>query len=292
MKPHLRIVRPLAIGASAARTALALGRVRGSVRGASVFAYHDVEPELSTFFSVTPAAFREQLEVAIDCGVQFVDLLELVERQRAGRPVDGLAAVTFDDCLVGIHEHAMPVLAELGVPATIFVVSDELGRSPAWWKASRRTMTLEELQDAAAQGLRLESHSRHHVSLTSLDDDRLLEEVTGSRTALEELFGRPVTLFAYPNGHFNDRVRTAVEAAGYEAAFLFANGRVLPGMDRLTLPRLPMGMWHTRVKLTFDLVRFPASHRPSVTAEESELVWSPGDDVSPPWSAVAPGASG
>ena len=67
-------------------------------------------------------------------------------------------------------------------------------------------------------------------------------ELRGARAELEDLIGQPVTLLAYPFGYFDERVRDAVEAAGYRAAFSFLAGRIVPGprLDRFRLPRLPM----------------------------------------------------
>lgn len=49
------------------------------------------------------------------------------------RPV---ACVTFDDGFAGVHDHAFPVLAELGLPATAFVVTDLLDTDGTVWFSS------------------------------------------------------------------------------------------------------------------------------------------------------------
>jgi len=63
-----------------------------------------------------------------------VPLRELLDRLAANRPLHGLAAITFDDGYMGVFEHAWPLLLELGLPATVFVVADapETGE-PFWW---------------------------------------------------------------------------------------------------------------------------------------------------------------
>jgi peptidoglycan/xylan/chitin deacetylase (PgdA/CDA1 family) len=49
-----------------------------------------------------------------------------------------LAAITFDDGYRNLYRHAYPVLRRLGLPATVFVISDFLqyGRAP-WWDRLR-----------------------------------------------------------------------------------------------------------------------------------------------------------
>ena len=62
-----------------------------------------------------------------------VPLRELVGRLEAGRPLRGLAAVTFDDGYAGVFTHAWPLLLELGLPATVFVVADAPDHHDGFW---------------------------------------------------------------------------------------------------------------------------------------------------------------
>lgn len=65
---------------------------------------------------------------------EVVSLRELVDRMTAGRSLQSTAAVTFDDGYTGVFEHALPILHALGMPATVFVVAEAVGRSaPFWW---------------------------------------------------------------------------------------------------------------------------------------------------------------
>jgi peptidoglycan/xylan/chitin deacetylase (PgdA/CDA1 family) len=233
-----------------------------------VLAYHDVEETRSTFFSVTPAELRSQLAAVRDAGATIVALDDLVARWRAGESIDGLVAVSFDDALLGLREHALGILRDLEVPATVFATTADLGMPPPWWKGSRRVLTRAELHEVLDAGLVIGSHTRTHPSLPQVDDARLDDEVRGSKAELEELTGRSVTLFAYPRGHFDPRVRAAVADAGYEAAFSFLNGRVLPTTDRYRMPRITMGSWHHRTKMIFDVVRLPSSRSESQLEEE------------------------
>lgn len=259
---HGNIV-PRLRGVAGAGRALAGSRLR--TRGAVVLAYHDVGDDSanSTDYYVSPAQLREQLTAAIRWGLRFVDLAELTDGLLAGRDVDGLASVVFDDSLVGVHHHALPVLAELGVPATVFAVSDGLGSSPPWWPGAARVMTPAELVETASLGFRIASHTRTHPSLPSLTPDRLADELAGSKAALEDLAGAPVELFAYPFGHHDPAVRDAVAEAGYRAGYSFLNGRLTPGLDPFRLPRLNMWAGQGRARLAYHLARPPASWPPT-----------------------------
>lgn len=61
---------------------------------------------------------------------QFVSLDDIGDRIQRGEPFDRpVAAVTFDDGYSDVYEQAVPVLKRKGIPATMFVVSDLVGRS-------------------------------------------------------------------------------------------------------------------------------------------------------------------
>lgn len=239
-------------------------------RGGIVLAYHDVgfDPANRTDYFISPIQLRNQLHWARDWGLRFVDLVEFSGNVAEGHSVDGLAAVVFDDSLVGVHHYAMPVLLELGIPATVFTVSDELGESPPWWPGAARVMTDGELAEMVQAGFRVASHSRTHASLPGLNGPRLSREVSGSRAVLEDLVQQDVDLFAYPFGHFDRRVVDAVADAGYRAAYSFLNGRVVPGLDLYRLPRLNMWPGQRRFRLAYHLAR-PAASWPDTQVPEA-----------------------
>lgn len=62
-----------------------------------------------------------------------VSLRELAGRIARGGPLRRVAAITFDDGYAGVFEHAVPLLASLGLTATVFVVADAPDRSDGFW---------------------------------------------------------------------------------------------------------------------------------------------------------------
>jgi peptidoglycan/xylan/chitin deacetylase (PgdA/CDA1 family) len=49
-------------------------------------------------------------------------------------PSPRVAALTFDDGYRGVYRYAFPVLRDLGLPATVFLVSERIGSAaPLWW---------------------------------------------------------------------------------------------------------------------------------------------------------------
>ena len=91
---------------------------------------------------------------------------------------------------------------------------------------------------AAGSGLGIGAHSATHRSLPTLDDRELRRELGESRTTIERRTGVAPEFVAYPYGRWNDRVRDAVRAAGYRAAFTLDAGRNAGGADPWGLRRV------------------------------------------------------
>jgi peptidoglycan/xylan/chitin deacetylase (PgdA/CDA1 family) len=249
-----------ASGLPAGALALVTHRLPVRGHGAAVLCYHDIgtDPANRTEYYLGPELLRSHIEWMRLWGLTIVPLGEIVDRMIAGRDLDGLVALTFDDALTGVGTEAARVLEATRAPATVFVVSDELGIEPPFWSGASRTLTAPELRALTASGLvRLGSHTAHHVELPTADDATRAAELAASRAALEEISGSPVDLFAYPSGRFDRSSADAVRASGYRAAFTFTFGRVTPATDRFAIPRFCMTAAHDRLRLARQLARVP-----------------------------------
>jgi peptidoglycan/xylan/chitin deacetylase (PgdA/CDA1 family) len=130
-------------------------------------------------------------------------------------------AITFDDAFRSVRTNALPELLTRGLPATIFVPVDFLGKEPGWEMSNGvndQVMTRDELR-SLPDLVELGSHSLSHPHLTRIDTARLSEEVTTSRHKLTELIGAHVSLLAFPYGEYDERVVGACRQAGYERVF-------------------------------------------------------------------------
>lgn len=179
-------------------------------------------------YAVDEATLRRQIEDLRARGYRF-----LTASQAAGwTPADGNAcALTFDD---GYADNA--ALADLGVPATVFVTSApiaaDVGVSADAFGGRALVAML------AARGVEIGAHGVTHRKWTTLSPDELAQELAVSKATLEEWGGKPVGVCAYPKGAVNDAVVHAAKAA-YAAAFL-ADGAPLtsPVADPHRIPRI------------------------------------------------------
>jgi peptidoglycan/xylan/chitin deacetylase (PgdA/CDA1 family) len=106
-------------------------------------------------------------------------------------------------------------------------------------------MTWDDIRALAAAGMDVESHTRTHRVLETLDRDQLRDDLVGSRNDLETQLGRPVRAIAYPVGRSPPlSVRHAVAQAGYQIGLTNASGvnyvwpAAMVPLDRFDIHRL------------------------------------------------------
>ncbi len=196
-------------------------------------------------YCVDPEVFANHLAKLKKHGYQAISVDDFLAWLEGAITVDeGAFVITFDDGYRGVYEHAFPTLVQFGWSATVFLVSDLIGKQDEWTRSSNPSgtthslMGLKEIREMMDAGFTFHSHSRHHPSLPTLDDSELEDEITGSRTSLEGLLEQTIDLFAYPYGHLNQQVCAAVERAGYRAAFSTQPGFNRRDVDKLRIRRL------------------------------------------------------
>jgi len=64
---------------------------------------------------------------------EVIPLDHVVDRLAQGVSLRGTAALTFDDAYAGVFEHAWPLLRDLGLPATVFVVAQAPEQGTDFW---------------------------------------------------------------------------------------------------------------------------------------------------------------
>jgi len=230
------------------RGVIARRRRAGSQRawnGVRIFGYHRVVDEPDDVLAISRRTFRRHMELLQEADVEPVSLeraLDLLQRPVTGR----YAVVTFDDAYHDNLAHAVPVLEELGIPATIFAPTWIVGGNATyyWYDRPPRALTWAELGDLAAGGLvDVQPHTRTHPRLPALAEASARAEIEGSKEDLEAHLGRPGAVFSYPAGLFGDREAAIVRAAGFRAAVSTDPGVNTGGHDDAQRLRRTMIFW-------------------------------------------------
>ena len=226
-----------------------------------VLCYHAVSSTWPCSLAMPEDAIARQLRGLRRRGYEGLTVAEAERRALAGTLPRRTVVVTFDDAYTSTLL-AKPVLDELGYPATVFVVTSfaDSGAPLRWagienwfdgpYASELQPLSWTQLQALNDAGWEIGSHTLTHPKLPETDDETLARELTDSRAAIVQRFGRCETI-AYPYGLADDRVAAAARKAGY------ANGLTLTSSHRRDEPLLrprtgiyPTDRWRERVKLS------------------------------------------
>ncbi len=194
---------------------------------------------------VARSVFARQVRALVRAGWRTLTLDEFATRLRRSVVAPGNEfLLTFDDGYASLAGLAYPVLADAGLTATTFVITDFVGRANAWdvrysW---RRPVHLDwpTIEQWRGRGFAFASHTASHPRLTWLDDDRVADELGRSREALVQRLGADAgRAVAYPFGARDRRIEELARAAGYELGF----GGVRADSSALNVPRVPVYAW-------------------------------------------------
>lgn len=177
----------------------------------------------------------------------------------AGRWRLPAVCVTFDDGFASLLESALPVMRDLGVPATVFAVPANAGLKPRWQmpaghpEADEVLMSFEQMTTAVREGLcRFGSHTLSHCNLLTVPSPVVRHELAASKSALEKLPGVCIEDVALPYGAGDQRVIQEALAVGYRRIHTLAPSLHRNGTADLVVGRFSMSpdVWRIEFLLT------------------------------------------
>lgn len=210
----------------------------------AILTWHSVDSSGSPI-SVSPAEFRLQVDWLASGSVRVVALEDLPGLSSEGPAV----ALTFDDGFANFATEAAPLLRQNGLAATVFVVTDHVGRDNRWGGRNEPGIPVLPLLDWDAlarvreSGMRLGAHTRTHPRLPGLDEAALESELGLAAEEMERRLGERPVCFAYPYGALDARTAAAA-ARWYRYACTTELRAVAPDDQPHRLPRLDA--WYLR----------------------------------------------
>jgi peptidoglycan/xylan/chitin deacetylase (PgdA/CDA1 family) len=189
------------------------------VRGA-VIVYHAIGsvPRSAPYWNgfIGPERFAAQMAY-LASRRRVVDLDALFDDRPAPGPPP--VAITFDDGYRSALEHAVPVLQELGLPATFFVPTKWIGATNTWEGRGDALMTADELAELARRGFAVESHGHAHIDYARAGTREVEDDVRRSIERLAEVLGRAPRYLAYPYGRVTAAAAAEAARLGLRGAF-------------------------------------------------------------------------
>jgi peptidoglycan/xylan/chitin deacetylase (PgdA/CDA1 family) len=229
-----------------------------TVKHVPILMYHQIgEPsETKSRMAVSPAAFAAQLAYLYKAGfktITTVALSEALTRDTEDLP-DQTVVLTFDDGYENFYSRAMPLLAQYGFTATVFVTTgwiQDAGTKPVG-KRPGGMLNWSQITEVALAGLEVGAHSHRHPQLDRLPQRPLHEELYTSKERLEDKLGIRVAGLAYPYGYSNTRVRQVARDVGYGYSCAVTNAMAGRTSDLFALPRLTVR--HSTTMRTFHQI--------------------------------------
>jgi peptidoglycan/xylan/chitin deacetylase (PgdA/CDA1 family) len=187
--------------------------------------YHDV-------LAHETASLQTQLLLMRGHG-EFIGLDQAVGLMAAQTTLDRpLFVVTFDDGLESTYRHAWPVFERLGIPFSVFVITNLAGQAGYFGWDEGREMARSPL-------VTIGSHTVNHRNLGRLSEEEVRYELVESKARIETTLGRKCDHFCCPWGRpgrdfLPDRDPRIAGEAGYRSFLTTARGVTRTG-DKLPL---------------------------------------------------------
>lgn len=197
--------------------ALAQGEENSAHHGV-ILQYHHIATNTPPATSLSPAVFRQHLDVLKNEGYTVLPLPDLVQALRKNQPLaDKVVVITFDDAYEDIVTTAAPILKEYGFPFTVFVSTDYVDRKQHGY------MTWDQIRELQAQDATIANHTRSHLHLlrkeAGASDEEWLavlrREIDGAEQRIKEETGQGWKYFAYPYGEADAAIVQALLDWGY-----------------------------------------------------------------------------
>lgn len=163
----------------------------------------------------TPESFEENIKVLVENGYTFISMEELNEAingkiELPERPI----LINMDDGYYSNYEYIYPILKKYNAKASIFVVTDKIGKEID----GKRYLGWEQCLEMQNSGLvEIFSHSKRHVFYDKLPVRAVRDDVTESYKIIEENLGnKNFKVFAYPYGAYTKETVWALKVNGID----------------------------------------------------------------------------
>lgn len=195
---------------------------RRLTHGIPILMYHafGTSTEPASRYVLPARRFARQMTWLHWMGYRVLSMEEYLRyRREYSLPPCRSVVITIDDGYADNWTVASPILKRYRFPATIFVVTKQIGG--AYYSHidselnGRPMLSWSQMRELTRQGIATGAHTRTHPNLTEITTEQAQAEIAGSKLDLEEALEIPVQAFSYPFGEYNAELQTHAAAAGF-----------------------------------------------------------------------------
>lgn len=185
-----------------------------------ILMYHNINDEYDVkdrTVEMSVSEFKDQMEAITKEGYESISLYQYVDyvSGKCDLPEKPII-ITFDDGYLNNYTVAFPILKEMNIKATIFIITGRMGMQSG---VKYPHFTWEQAKEMEDSGLiDIESHTNFHNELNNISYSNVAFELRKSKYLIDKYLNKNTSFLAYPYGFYNEYVKTAAEKAGYLAS--------------------------------------------------------------------------
>jgi peptidoglycan/xylan/chitin deacetylase (PgdA/CDA1 family) len=166
----------------------------------------------------SPKLLAFQIKFLRMLGYRFMTL-----RDAMTTPVGRIAVLTFDDGYADNFTNALPILEKYNVPATLFVITNDIGKKSVIWAEAGEDLpadilTWEMAKELERRGWEIGSHAHEHIHFNLHDETKQADAVRTSIGEIEKNLGVVPISFAYPYGGYTAITKSILRQQGIRYA--------------------------------------------------------------------------
>ncbi|WP_017444545.1 polysaccharide deacetylase family protein [Gayadomonas joobiniege] len=208
--------------------------------GLVILQYHHVADSTPPVTSVTAETFRKHMQYLAEHNFNVVDLHSAIKKLKNKQALPANAvAITFDDGYLNLADSALPLLAEKGWPATIFVNPGLLQQH------NQHYLSWQQLKEWQDKGMTIANHGwQHDYWVRGGRGDqkkwqaRIKKSIKQTEKAIKKHLGSTTGMLAYPYGEYDTWIQDWIAEQGL-IGFGQHSGAVSAQSNFTALPRYP-----------------------------------------------------
>ena len=178
-----------------------------------ILMYHSISYEKGNILRISKDNFREQMKYLKDNNYTTLTLDELYSYMKTDKYLPKKPIViTFDDGYKDNYTNAYPILKELQLKATVFVITNTIDHE-------KNYLTSSEIKTMDLNNIRIESHTASHEHLDKISYIDNVKTMKTSKSKLEKILNRKIDYIAYPYRRYTYNTIKAAKQSGYKLAF-------------------------------------------------------------------------